>query len=255
LADDRFQDWMLDRESDECYERVERMKRPFLEWINDLKNSEEHRRILEEANGPSATDVYGIQFGIGVAASRFFNLPEDQRKIDSEFHFHFLRDFEYGEDYMFGIIPPEQKDFYRYDDIIDYYSHRKNLRNTVEWLDQRTGNSGVYPHTMMVRIPHEPPIEITPEDIVSLDLPPSIKKSKPSALPDRLDCGIFNRLVGLWDERSCPVLKDEVVARCKQIYRPEIFASVLLWTHYVGVFKDWAKTVNQLRPCIYTYWS
>lgn len=256
LVDSRFSNWMLreNGEYDEAYDRVREMFVPFLEWIRDETKISEHKKILAQANGPSESDMSSVDWGIYQYAKDFLDLPEKEKeyKLEQMFHLDFVYCGEYGLPNVFGIIPPHIKQFYRYDDMIDYYEAGCSADSKVQWLDQRTGRCGIYPHNMMIRIPHKEKIKIVKENLIS-DLPYSMTNLE--FLPDRIGPGEFNRLIGVFSEDMKASLCNTDIEKAKEVYRPEIDGSIILWTHYVGLFTDWAKTVNELRPCIYTYWS
>jgi len=258
LADSRFQEWMLgikEEYDDEDYERPRRMFIPFLQWILDESKLSEHKEILAQANGPSEGDISGINWGIYQYAKDFMALPENEKKskIESIFHLGFAYCGEFGFPNVFGIIPPEQKSFYRSDDMIDYYEAGGSVDVKIQWLDQRTGLCGIYPYGMMIRIPYKDKIRIVKENLVH-DLP-FLMENNLEFFPDRINGGTYNILTGRFSEKIRPSLSNADIIKMNETYRPEIHASVILWTYYVGLFKDWAKTVNELRPCIYTYWS
>lgn len=256
IVDPRFQSWIRDPD-DELYERPRRMFIPFLEWIMDPSKSQEIIDLLAIANGPSESDIFGLSFGITQQAKEFFKLSEEERQsqLDKLFHVNFIHQPEYGLPKIFAIIPPEHPDWARYDNLIDYYDNQGIPRDRVRWLDH---HCGIYPHNMMLRKPHMPSIRLA-DSTKDCELPYSPERQKrqpdPRLLPDRLFGGEYNRIVGKYSPKLPALVAPEMVKQMGKTYRCDIYTSVLLWTHYVGLFNDWAKTVNELRPCIYTYWS
>ncbi len=253
IVDPRFQSWV--NENNEIYERPRKMFRPFLDWIMDESKEQEKIDILASANGPSKNDKYGITFGILGRARDFFKLSEEERthNLEKMFHINFVHESEFGLPKVFGIIPPEQPDWMRRDDSLDYYDTGGVANCKVKWLDRF---SGIYPHNMMIKKPHVESVRL-PDGIEDFELPFSISTQQPMprVLPDRLMGGDYNRLTGRFDPKKMSMVGPEKVKEMDRAYRCDIFASVLLWTHYVGLFVDWPKAVNELRPCIYTYWS
>lgn len=253
IVDPRFQPWV--NEDDEIYNRPQRMFRPFLDWIMDDSKEQEQLELLAAANGPSQSDKYGITFGILTKAREFFKLAEEERakNLEKMFHINFVHQREYGLPRIFGIIPPEQPDWIRRDDSLDYYDAGGVASCKVKWLDRF---SGIYPHNMMIKKPHVESVRL-PDCVADFELPFSISthQPEPRVLPVRLMGGDYNRLTGRFNPKVGSIVGVEKTKEMDKAYRCDIFPSVLLWTHYVGLFTDWAKTVNELRPCLYTYWS
>lgn len=146
----------------------------------------------------------------------------------------YVWDSEFGLPNVFGFVPCEYPDFYRYDDIIDYYdcepdySANPKLKN----LDHRCG---IHPHNgIMLRI-----------------------KGRPEKydFKEKIDVGEFQAYTGQWSSKDKPLKGEEVKQYFLENYRPIIPSSVLLWTYYIGIFSNWQETVQQLRPVIYTYWA
>lgn len=254
IDDSRFQDWVTAYEDDEIYERPNRMFIPFLKWITDPEKKNEIVDILAQVNGIYEHDWMGVVFGPIPSARDFLKLSEEEQKaqVFHKFNINFIYDGEYGLPNIFGILPIEERSFYRRDDMIDYYEAGCTADGKVSWLDHREGRCGIYPHCMMIKIPGTDKIEISNNEASSLL---SYKNDNSGLLPDRLMGGDYNRLIGLWNRKRQPIVSHETVKKMNESYRPEIHASVILWAYYVGLFKDWAKTINELRPCIYTYWS
>jgi hypothetical protein len=253
IVDSRFQPWVNDE--DEIYDRPQRMFRPFLDWIMDDYKEQEQLELLATANGPNQNDKYGITWGILCKAREFFKLSEEERTKNFEemFHINFVHQKEYGIPSIFGIIPPENPKWMRRDDLLDYYEAGGVPKCKVKWLDRF---SGIYPHNMMIKKPHAENVRL-PDCVADFELPFSISNNQTEAkvLPARIMGGDYNRLTGRFYPKASSIVGIEKTKEMDKAYRCDIFPSILLWTHYVGLFTDWTKTVNELRPCIYTYWS
>jgi hypothetical protein len=253
LEDERFQDWTKQKDG-ELYEKPDRVFPDFLNWILDERNQDEILQLLAQANGPDQYSWIDVRFGILSKAMEWAKLSDAEKKqIRGKFHTDFAYQPEYGMSNVFGIIPPEQVNFYRNDDMIDYYEAGCSAKNKIQWLDARTGRCGIYPNSAMIRIPGSTPIALGQQDLLGLSF--THKLEGKAELPPQIMGGDFNRLIGKWDKKQPPLVSEEIVKQLKTTYRPRIHASVLLWTHYLQLFNDWSKTVNQLRPCVYTYWS
>ncbi len=223
IVDDRFSDWFLDEETDAYYECAKEKFEPFIKWILDESNKDLFVKILEEANGPSKGDAAYI------FVLRHAFRENSIEKLRKEMRYNFISETEFGIPSLFGIVPFEGGNFYRYDDQIDYYEETYKDRkedcqiNTVKWLDIRNKCSGVYPFQGLIKIPNSPDIEGLATRLFPSDM-------------------IFYK-------------NEDEIDKISKSYRPMIHTSVILWTYYLGIFKDWKTTVNQLRPCLYTWWS
>lgn len=264
ITDPRFQSWV--NEDDEMYERCRTMIVPFIEWILDRSKDQEKKDVLEMANGPSVSDYCGVTFGIYCAVrdalnlsskdikfpeNEILNFSKDEKSlsiITNLFVKDFIHSIEFGKGEVFGIIPLEVNDWRRYDNILDYYESGGTAEPKVDWLE-----TSIYPHIQMVRKPHLEKIKI-PDYVYPRELPFLIKNEN-GFFQDRLDPMAYNILIGKNKIFGNVILNEEDRERVKKSYRFDIHSSVLLWTYYIGIFNDWSKTVNELRPCIYTYWS
>lgn len=226
IADSRFQSWI--NEEDELYNRPQRMFRPFLDWIMDASKEQEHIELLAAANGPSKSDNYGITFGILSRARDFFKLSEEERarSLNKTFHINFIHKSEYGLPRIFGIIPPEQPEWIRSDDLIDYYDAGGVAKCKVKWLDRF---SGIYPHNMMVKKPHVEGVRL-PDCVADFELPFSVSNHQPEprVLPVRLMGGDYNHLTGRFDSKRGSIVGVEKTKEMDKAYRCDIFPSVLL---------------------------
>ena len=51
-----------------------------------------------------------------------------------------------------------------------------------------------------------------------------------------------------------PLVTGETLQLLLGHYRTAIADSVVLYTYFVNIFTDWRKTVEDLKPMVYTYW-
>lgn len=251
IVDSRFQTWA---KSGDLNEKPFRVFPDFLNWVSEPVNKSVIGNLLEQINGPHEFNWTDLNFSL---LSKLRDLGKSKSNPTIVSH-SFLSDFVFAPDYglknVFGIFPPEETAFSRYGDMIDYYEANGKVNNKVQWLDQRNGICGIYPYGNMIRIPHEPRIKATVGDLDMLHYQNRIE-SDCSEFPDVLDGRDFVRLIGKCGNKMKPLVSDNLVKKFMRIYRPQIHPSVLLWTWYVGLFTDWARTANQLRPCVYTYWG
>lgn len=205
----------------------------FLDWIKD--NKDECNRLCAKANGEKQSQY--LDFVVSY-------MLQDRDNGKSNFADRpIVYSPEYGLSHVFIVSPVHSKEYYRYDDIIDYYedASQGGQKDRVVRLDK---HCGIYPDVMMRRFSDAPFYEL---DDVSHLIPNLHTANK--ILPST-----FNQLVGRWNSES-PVPHAKLAEYLLKNYRPDISDEILLLTWFAKIFKDWLKTVQQLRPMIYTYWS
>ena len=206
----------------------------FCEWMHkefekDRKNNE-CSDLIRKANGWDEDEFFIGPYGYHEVLFPEKHKREGFRKEvlgDTPF-FEFNSEFGLSNVICFG--EPLSPDWSRYDDTIYYYMSESAEPNVVDLMHR----CGIYPYISVIQIPGS-------------NLPdPWRKKYAPSE---------YNMMTGRWDEDRKPDLSGEHLEIALNCYRPIIPDSILLWTYYIGIFKDWEKTVQELRPMIYTYWS
>lgn len=206
----------------------------FCEWMHkEFKKNNKHNEctdLIRKANGLVKDEFCTGPYG-------YYDVLFPEKHKSEEFKNRVLMrtpffqfDSEFGLSNVICFGEPFSTDWYRYDDTIDYYIENDSDPNVVDL----THKCGIYPHISVIQIPGS-------------NLPDKWrKKYAPSE---------YNMMVGRWDENKRPVLDGENLEIALNCYRPIIPEGILLWTYYINIFKDWEKTVQELRPMIYTYWS
>lgn len=234
ITDDRFN--IVSDEDSGWYETCENSLEKFISWVR-RERKREAIKLAAAANNTTPGNKSGQQWGIDMFEihGNKINRKEVLKKYQ-ETHF-FTHDSEGGNPEVVVFCPLGQKSFYRSDDTIDYYE-TSNMEPTVKLLNR----CGIYPWVGLYKIPGAP-------------TPPSHPFDKETIDKITMDPAHYQMLVGRWDEDQPAIATGEIKEYLLKYYRPKIPDSILLYTHFVGIFKDWIKTVQELRPMIYTFWS
>lgn len=222
LNDPRFID------TDDDYEDIfEKNMQDFLDWI--LNNKEETTKIIESAL-PARKNLHH-QLGIEIRYAIDRKWKEKRKFNYSDWSMGYEFNPEFGLKNVINFIPIEFPEWGRSDDAIDYYEVANfNMKPSVKMLDTFCG---IYPYTGAIRCPNKP---------------------KVADLSDYLDPRDWAMLRGTYS--SNPSLAgNDIAKQVTESYRPVIPDSVMLYTYWLGLWKDWKTTVQELRPMIYTYWG
>lgn len=138
---------------------------------------------------------------------------------------------EYGLPRVIVFTPIEYQNWYRCDSDIDYYEAGCVAKNKVLNLTKRCG---IYPFVSMSRIPGTKPAK---ENMPRIIAPAS-----------------YNMAVGQWDAEN-PLESGAVLVDLVENYRPIMPEGMMALIYYLQLFKNFQKTIQELRPMIYTYWS
>ena len=162
LADERFNPSFVENGIYQAHSKE------LCQWI--LKNEDEALGVIKEFNCSDHRDLSLLKLGI------------KEQKIHDNL---FIYDSEYALPNVFLICPPEFIDWYRYDDIIDYYDDDRgsNLEPSVKEVE-----CGIFPHTMMLRIPGSP------------DFQGSFKHFNYDKKPKYINPATFQQLTGRWSD-------------------------------------------------------
>lgn len=235
IKDSRFHPDILDDEY-EWWENEDQRNRDFMNWIADKGNQVKAAELICRANGEDIKDeeetfrVMNLDFDLLNAAT--FWSEGEKNKVEFESGVIYQGEFGLSNVCLFKpIIDPFHK-FFRWDDYIDYYEAGSDSSNKVQLL---TNRCGIYPYVGMLRIP---------------GTKPSHKK-----FGRYMDPAMYNRLTGVWDESQDSLVHGEFLEDLLNNYRPRIHPMIMIYTQFIGIFADWEKTIQQLRPMIYTYWS
>ena len=235
LTDERFQDWVRGKgEGNEAlYQKTQKVE-DFFHWV--LDNQNEASDLCRGAKGlPLMTEEEkgtACKFPRGLDIT-FLWLLQDWRQKDRDWKWHegAVHEPEFGDPKLFGFVPLENPTYYRSDNTIDYYES-EDAEVVIKPLSHR---GGVYPHSGTM--------------FLKGYLPAS------EEFPRTINIQEFNYMTGQFDTNSKAREGPEKVKYLLENYIPEIPSSIMLWTHYLGIFKDWKKTINDFRPYIYTYWA
>lgn len=221
LDDDRFV-------SQEDFDDIsEKNMKDFLDWFSS--NRKEAANIIELA----LPERKNLHHQLGIELDFLIN---SRWKKTGKFSFTdwsrgYQFDPEFGLPNVMNFIPIEYPSWERRDDAIDYYDvDNFDMKPSVKMLDTFCG---LFPYTGAIR---------------------NNQKPKVGNLPDYLDPRLWAMLRGTYSE-SPPISGEEVAQQITESYRPIIADSVMIYTHWLGIWKDWKTTVQELRPMIYTYWG
>lgn len=167
----------------------------------------------------------------------------DKYAIAIDMHFLYKQDkfdatksivcnFEYGLNYI-SIVPPTQVDrWYRYDDVIDYYesSNIDGPINNIKYIE-----GGIYPFNYSC-----------------------MRKSTGKNLdPKEPNDYLISRIKYLNHENLLDIIIKLGFSSVEEFDNeivPAIPIEVRLFCEFIDLFKD-NKTINELRPSLYTYWG
>lgn len=213
---------------DEWEEIFEKDIADFFDWV--LNNKDETTKVLKSALPK------GLMFSNTFDILLRMKLGEDWKKGDKIDSTRWSRgysfDAEFGLPNVMMFIPVENPEWDRYDDDLDYYE--ASMGQDAEPKLNILNSSGIFPHLGIIKIPHEPEVE---------------------GLGHYIDPGEWKRLRGTFLPSRGPSRGEDIAEQVKRSYRPKICDSVMLYTYWLGIWKDWKTTVQELRPMIYTYWG
>lgn len=217
-------------EDESLCEKIENGSNILFEKLNsgDLESfQEEFTSIISQVS--MRPDIFDIASLYGMV--KYSLIKKDEYPIKpSDKNVHY--DFESSNN-VIVFTPPENPDYHRYDDSIDYYDsvsrEKEESANRYKELDR-----GIYPYCGYENIIGKEKIEIA--DAISFKNADYISDSDYSIIMK------YNP-----DNKLKDILKNN--------YRFKVPSSILLITWYADVFTDWAKTITELKPAIYEYWN
>lgn len=156
---------------------------------------------------------------------------------------NFIR-YDYDDiDAGFVIIPFGNKDWFRYDDIMDYYEETgpdgpKNRFTQIPKL------RGIYPYLGIQKF-REPA-----EDVNLVILNEAMRGES------KLSPSTHSQLVGWWSPDQKAKATGKLFKHLLLDYRPVIPMSVgMILSVFSNSISDCKVLLNKLRPCIYVYWG
>jgi len=198
-----------------------------IEWIKKKPNQTKISKLITEANGDEWNKHSKIRY-IPYSLLWLSKESKNERTLPPVV----IYDPEYGLKNTIVFTSFDDSDIYRFDDLIDYYEC-ENTKPKVKNLSKRCG---IFPNLGIVRIPGS--------------------QSKNPTLQKTYTPAGYSMLVGNWDPKLKPLASSaEEIEDLKNNYRPVISSTVMVSTYYLKIFKDWKKTIQELRPMLYTYWS
>lgn len=229
LDPDIYSDPRLKYDGENIYES------DFADYRKLLEDKAACIEILVSVFGEDPKQASFSWFNIELALKAFKRGKKNPRP--SDFMDYDTEDSKFVLFYPIGNVGGDFSSWKRYDDSIDYYENRVYNREMdtiiVDLSDH--GACGLYPydHGMLLKPGRE---------------------NKTNFGKDRMDSGWYNQLVGHWDNKIDPLVKDEAILKhLKEDWGPGIPASIKLFTLYFGVFKD-PMTVYDLRPLLCQWW-
>lgn len=132
------------------------------------------------------------------------------------------------------LVPPGHRDWFRHDDIMDYYEERGEDGISGRFTPM-TDADGIWPYCCGWR---------------------RFRGEKQSdEEPDRLTGGDYNRLTGQWAADRPPVVSGDALTDLRENWRPVLPRLVIAWIFIQPWIKDKWGFANELRPCVYVYWD
>ena len=184
---------------------------------NLLANEEAVRDAIVEEYGGKHHEGFDFKWVLGEIRDN----PKDKVEVRMEFE---------GSDIpAMVIVPLGCKDWIRYDDIIDYYEEKGEGRFTY------LNRPGIWPYDCGVR-------RFRGRRMFEFE-------------PKILGGGEYNRMVGRWDDKLEPIMKDEALTDLLENWRPVLPRSIVAWIQLQDWITDKKGFADMLRPCIYVYWS
>ena len=157
---------------------------------------------------------------------------------------------EYGLPNVMVALSPDCPDWYRHDDIIDYYEETD--RDGPRRYAKPIANGGIYPYCgQMIRFRNPPPGIYKPGTTV-----PESSEIKTDGLgPVSMPVGSYNRLVGRWSSDLPPMAKGKLLSHFRRSWRPSVPLGVLAILLWHDCFPDLEKFIDDLRPMKYVWWG
>ena len=215
----------------EDYWKKENDVEDFFQWIKD--NREKCEQIIREVEPDRLTGKKERKrreySDIGITLA-FWDREKEKKKYN---RYAITHDAEYGMGEVLLFSPVDEPNFYRFDDIIDYYEANCQIENHIKIL---TSSCGIYPYLGVVHIPGSP----------------NWGKEEYRYVYDPSE---YNQMVGAWSPTMKPLLEGETLEYFKKYYRPVIPSVIILHAYWLNIFTDFKKTIQELRPMIYTYWG
>jgi hypothetical protein len=143
----------------------------------------------------------------------------------------------------FVLLPFLCRDWYRYDDSIDFIEEHDQDGPVTRFVHLK--RCGIYPYLGMTRF-RNPNNIVLPENI-------TVSRLRDGAISP----SDYSRAVGWWDPKMKPLAKGDVLKHLLEDYRADIPCSIgIIVTLISNSLKcEPREFLNQLRPCIYVYWS
>ena len=219
------EDERLDSEACCDYDKLRAIDE-FLDWVKN--NGEEAKEVKKKVDG----EGHGCSF---LDITFLLSKKEDGTIDKSKIHDFLTYDSEFGNSSVMIFCPITAHDWYRYDDIIDYYEAGCGVGEGE--VNVLTNCCGIWPYsTSMIHIPGSP-------------------KYGEEGFPESMMGGDYNREIGVFSKEMRPILKGDDLDYYKKYYRPSIAPSLILHLYWLKIFTNFYETIHELRPMIYTYWS
>lgn len=157
---------------------------------------------------------------------------------------------EYGLPNVMVILSPDCPNWYRYDDIIDYYEETD--QNGARRYSKPIARGGIYPYDhQMIRF-RKPSKGIFNPD-AKITEQSGIKKDKHG--PVSMPVGAYNQLIGRWSPDMKPIAQGKFLSHLKRSWRPAVPLGVIAILLWHDCFPDLEKLIDDLRPMKYVWWS
>jgi hypothetical protein len=204
----------------------------FFQWMEDSREEcEQIVRVVEPNRWTGGEREKDFHHDVGITLAFW---KREQKEGKKRYNCHAVtHDAECGMGEVLLFSPIDSPDFYRCDDTIDYYESGCQIDNHVRCL---TKHCGIYPYQGIIHIPDSP-------------------KWGEESYPHFVEPGDYNQMVGAWSSNHKPMLTGEKLEYFKTYYRPVIPSVIILHAYWLNVFNDFDKTIQELRPMIYTYWG
>lgn len=197
-------------------------EKSFIEWFND----QDIKLLAYTISRLFKLDYKNLYFNFRLTSF------ENNKNLLSRYRV-LTYDDEFGFDNVMLITPPDQKNWYRYDDIIDWIEESFEPRVVDLFKD---GKTGIYPYEG--RVGRNPFLKT------------------PSAFNDKttISGGEYNRFVGKWDTKIDPIATGEALDDLLNNWKPALPPIIFAYLVFSNILTH-PKYAYDLRPLLYVYWS
>ena len=163
-----------------------------------------------------------------------------------------VQDGEFGLNNVLLLQPPDQFEWYRYDDAMDYLEET-SLHKQLHRCEFLGNGLGIYPYDRRVirrRVPEKANL-FGEANYSKINGVICDEQGDPKVLPTQL----YSQLTGVWEDSIGAIAKGRLLDHLKKDWTPQVPASVISLVVLCGLFKNCRDIINRVRPMLYVYWS